>query len=106
MDQTASIIHGIAQTTCVHLINYTFNLLTVWSQLTVGEEKVEVARFHDQRLFSKRKAHLEIHDTGLHMVDLIVATWIYMYAEQKNAQAGASAAATAASSAAVAAAVS
>lgn len=80
-------------------------LLTVRLQLTVGDEKVEVARFHDQRLFSKRKAHLEIHNTGLHMIDLIVATWIYMYAEQKNAEAGAAAGAAAASSSAVAAAV-
>lgn len=76
-------------------------------QLTTGEgtSEVEVARFHDQAVFSRRKAWLEIHEAGMHMVDLVVITWAFALREYKDNMAAAAGAASASSSSAAAVAV-
>lgn len=47
--------------------------------MTKDGSEIEVARFHDTSgIFKPRLPYLEISQEGMHIVDLIVITWVYV----------------------------
>ncbi|THH32337.1 hypothetical protein EUX98_g1832 [Antrodiella citrinella] len=58
--------------------SYTWHSDTYLTVSTPDNPKLEIARFHEPALFNWKKRYLNIVLEGLHMVDLIIATWVYV----------------------------
>jgi len=70
--------------------SYTWRTGDITTHLFVndGKTKTEIARFHQPMLgaLSKTKARLEIKPEGMHMVELIVLTWVFVEKRRRDWQ--------------------
>jgi hypothetical protein len=64
----------------------------IWQLFLNDSSKTPIAKFHRQHAGSKDKepvqASLEIFEEGLHMVDLIVVTFVYIEKMRKDRERG------------------